>query len=456
MAVFDSLLHDHVDGGLTAHFVDGSLTSIAAWQWVDDAKHERRTRSSRLCQAGSPSILEVFATSLESERLQRGCNACALAASAHPLLRPVWCHVLGATAHGATGSDPELSGTLIVEIVAQAEEAPTGSSCVDLVLAPVVPVRVGRYHYGANCAPSSTLRILERDARTPTAHLSAIGGLSAAAAGHVGQLRALYTTGWSATHAVDKFGSTALMWAASYGSLDVARYLINERCVPVNARNKAGRTALMFACKYAGHSADGHGFVHFLLHEASADVTIRMRDDSTAFDWAVFGGHRPTMELLGAHPKVDLEAINKFGCAAVQWAAASGNVDTLRWLQAKGLSLGHVNAANHGAVVKAAWKGHMDALHWLLIDPEGPRLVWQCGLRDPEGRSVADQAAMNGMQAAAEWLAPLVDAHDPLLQVPAFSLPSDRPSKFKAGAMDAPDPLGRLSEGCAPRGAPRM
>ena len=133
-----------------------------------------------------------------------------------------------------------------------------------------------------------------------------------------------------------------------------------------------------------------------------------MKNESTAFDWAVFGGHRPTMDLLAAHPGVDINGMNRFGCAAVQWAAAAGNVGTLRWLQERGLSLGHVNAANHGAVMKAAWKGHMEALQWLVQDPEGPQLKWQCGLRDLEGRSVADQAAMNGMDDAARWLAPLV------------------------------------------------
>ena len=85
-------------------------------------------------------------------------------------------------------------------------------------------------------------------------------------------------------------------------------------------------------------------------------------------------------------------ALNRGGCSAVQWAAAAGNVCTLRWLQArgalvidlppapslllpttfvpltphpstqaKGLELGHVNEARHGAVVKAAYKGHDEA-----------------------------------------------------------------------------------------------
>ena len=42
-----------------------------------------------------------------------------------------------------------------------------------------------------------------------------------------------------------------------------------------------------------------------------------MRDDSTAFDWAVHSGDLPTMELLAGHPRVDVAAMNRFGCASV-------------------------------------------------------------------------------------------------------------------------------------------
>jgi len=118
----------------------------------------------------------------------------------------------------------------------------------------------------------------------------------------------------------------------------------------------------------------------------------------------VLSGHLGTMELLASHPRVDIHSLNKFGCAAVQWAAAAGNVQTLRWLQAKGLSLGHVNAANHGAIVKAAWKGHLEALQWLLYGDDGPRLTEQLDLLDLEGRTVAELVRQNGQHEVATWL----------------------------------------------------
>ena len=82
---------------------------------------------------------------------------------------------------------------------------------------------------------------------------------------------ALAEAGWAAAHAVDKFGSSALMWAASYpypyplaltltlalplplpltrwaasyGRVDAARWLVQKAGAAVDATNKAGRSAL--------------------------------------------------------------------------------------------------------------------------------------------------------------------------------------------------------------------
>ena len=420
---------DSCDGGLCLRIAHGSAFACSAWMWTP--AHERRGHNARSVRqevaAVFSSVLPAAVMSIvESadrallETEESPSAAVAMTISNHPNLRAAWREILSTYGTLKAADDVDDDATLIVTVERLDDEiqddpyaaAPTGDVSVGPVGGgcgtEVAPLRVGRYHYGAKTPPKATLRILERDARVPTAELRDLGGLSACAAGDMPQLRALIAAGWPAPHAVDKFGSTALMWAASYGKVEVARLLIEEARCAVDTRNKAGRTALMFACKYASQVSACYEFVRYLLHEARADVTVRMKDDSGAFDWAVFGGHRPTMELIAAHPDVDINGMNRFGCAAVQWAAAAGNVDTLRWLHNRGLELGHVNGACHGAVAKAAWKGHLPALEWLLLDPSGPCLRWQCALRDPEGRSVAELAAMNGMHEAATLLAPLV------------------------------------------------
>ena len=134
-------------------------------------------------------------------------------------------------------------------------------------------------------------------------------------------------------------------------------------------------------------------------------VVLRWPPGPRPAAWSqVFGGHRPTMDLLADHPRVDVAALNRFGCAAVQWAAAAGSVDSCRWLQARGISLTHVNKSRHGAVQKAAWKGHDDCLRWLLLAADGPRLTQQILLRDLDGRTVPEQIRENGQERTAAWL----------------------------------------------------
>jgi len=129
-----------------------------------------------------------------------------------------------------------------------------------------------------------------------------------------------------------------------------------------------------------------------------------MKDGSQAFDWAVYGGHIPTMALLADNPSVDVHALNHFGCGAAFWAAAAGDPETCRWLYARGIDFNLVNQAGHAAVHKAAWRGHRDALKWMLEDPQGPDLRYQLEMPAADGRMPEEKAMVNGFSAIATWL----------------------------------------------------
>ena len=82
-----------------------------------------------------------------------------------------------------------------------------------------------------------------------------------------------------------------------------------------------GRTALMWACKTAAERT-----VAYLLSLPTVDPTLTMKNGSGAFDWAVFGGAIPIMELVAASSRVDIAARNLAGCSAIMWASSAGCV----------------------------------------------------------------------------------------------------------------------------------
>jgi len=218
----------------------------------------------------------------------------------------------------------------------------------------------------------------------------------------------LVQAGWDSVHAVDKKFSTALHWAAGNGHLDVVAFLLP--LLPrghVDCRNKQGRTALMHAAK------NGHLPVVKLLVEGQpglawedrASVHIRMKDGSSVFDWAVFGGNTSVMAYLKDDvPGLDVHSTNISGCGAAHWAGATGNVATCKWLFANGFDLGVTNHANHGLVNSAAYKGFWEVVQWAVAAPEGPRLWEQLRLKDHGGVTLVQNCRAAGHSKLAEWL----------------------------------------------------
>ena len=71
------------------------------------------------------------------------------------------------------------------------------------------------------------------------------------------------------------------------------------------------------------------------LVENGAELTLRASDGTSVFEWAVYGGSLEIITYLEAQPAVQIHSKNAFGCGAVHWAAARGDVAVLRWLYEK-------------------------------------------------------------------------------------------------------------------------
>eukprot|EP00658_Telonema_sp_P-2_P083726 TRINITY_DN9141_c0_g1_i1.p1 TRINITY_DN9141_c0_g1~~TRINITY_DN9141_c0_g1_i1.p1 ORF type:complete len:380 (+),score=75.53 TRINITY_DN9141_c0_g1_i1:141-1280(+) len=269
--------------------------------------------------------------------------------------------------------------------------------------------RVGREPEGPEPKPNPSIclarqhSILERDARDPRVNLEPVGGISACARGDLLCAVALQQTGWDPHHAVDKWGTTGLMWAAGGGHLELVQWLVSEQGVAADKTDKKGRTALMWAAKHGQLPV-----LQWLVEEARADVDALMPDGSNCFDWAVLSGHLDAVLFLRDY--VDIYRRNAFGCTCVHWAAISGSVECCRALREWGLDFGSVNDAGHGFVIKAGWRGLREVLEWGLVDPDGPGLWDQLVQTEARGLTAIELAYVNGHREVAKWMQGLVHA----------------------------------------------
>jgi len=131
--------------------------------------------------------------------------------------------------------------------------------------------------------------------------------------------------------ASDGDGTTALMYAALYGTTEDMRVLLEHGANP-NAHNHAGVTPLMWAAADAVKVQ--------LLLERGADPRIRSLDGRTALLAAVTrSGSGRVVRLLLAHGADPTKEIGSASNSAVALAAAAADADTIQALVAAGAPL---------------------------------------------------------------------------------------------------------------------
>jgi len=153
---------------------------------------------------------------------------------------------------------------------------------------------------------------------------------SAAAKGQLSLLTVLLTENPDLLDNADTDGRTPLHWAASTGTTDIARYLVDQKA-DVNRQDTMGWTA---------------------LHIASS------------------AGHLPVVrELLGAGANVN--AKNDKGITPLHYAASKSQVDIARLLIERGAEINAKDKANQHPLHRAATTGSTGVVSLLLNPPAG-------------------------------------------------------------------------------------
>jgi len=156
----------------------------------------------------------------------------------------------------------------------------------------------------------------------------------------------------------NRYGLTALYWAALRGESDAAVRLISEGA-ELNARNRAGSTALM------GAAQAGQLSLLRQLLERGASVSARNQDGEDALSVALLWRHPEVAKaLIQAGAPVD--APNVHGLTPLFRAASSGDLEVVQSLLSRGADARAKTREGYTPVMAAAGAGHADIVERLL------------------------------------------------------------------------------------------
>jgi ankyrin repeat protein len=160
---------------------------------------------------------------------------------------------------------------------------------------------------------------------------------------------------------VSSLGETPLHYAATFGSADAVRILL-ERGADPNARNRAGATPLIYGA-YNFEKAR-------LLVEKGADVNARAQNGSTPLMIAAsVHGNVPTVRYL-LEKGADAKAIRANGSDALQIAALKSEPEAVKLLLAKGADAHRADKSGVTALMNAFLN---------VGDPEMVRMLLDAG-----------------------------------------------------------------------------
>jgi ankyrin repeat protein len=163
----------------------------------------------------------------------------------------------------------------------------------------------------------------------------------------------------------DRQGSNAFLLAASYGQLEVARWLCEKfyRAIESNAAN--------WNCPTNNTTASGADNPNSANHQQFYLSLDQPRNDGqTACMQAAAHGHTPFLTFLISDecgfPLTALNACDVSGDSVMMVSAGNGHIETCEWLHVRGTNMMHTSKSRSNCLHRAAVGGHVPMLQWLL------------------------------------------------------------------------------------------
>jgi hypothetical protein len=153
------------------------------------------------------------------------------------------------------------------------------------------------------------------------------GLVNATSGGHLDIIEALIGTLGIDVDAVNRYGTTALMYAAGHGHTDTVNALAGTHNANVDAADEYGWTPLMHAA-WSGHTDT----VNALAGTYNANVEAVDEAGTTALMYAAGHGHTATVNALAGTHNANVEAVNEDCWTALMLAADEGHTATVNAL----------------------------------------------------------------------------------------------------------------------------
>jgi ankyrin repeat protein len=195
-------------------------------------------------------------------------------------------------------------------------------------------------------------------------------------------------------HNVQRFGSSALLWAAIYGQKGTAQKSLREGA-NAQATTDNGLTPLFLAASN-GHEA----LVELLLEQDGVVADSKDNHCRTPLLWAAEKGHEVVVKLLLAKDDVDPDSKDRWGKTPLSWAAENGHETVVKLLLAKDdVDPDSKDERSQTPLSWAAENGHETVVKLLLamdgVDPDS---------KDTRGQTPLLCAVENGHEAVVKLL----------------------------------------------------